>query len=81
MCSKLSSTVSSVNTECDLTILPLSSLWPVQVKMLIIHRWFDISAAERDLKYKPIVTFDEGFSKTITWLKEDWLPTFKAKHG
>lgn len=56
-------------------------MWPAQVKMLIIHRWFDISAAERDLKYKPIVTFEEGFSKTIAWLKEDWLPTFKAKHG
>ncbi|CAN0200960.1 unnamed protein product [Ectocarpus sp. 6 AP-2014] len=54
---------------------------PFTVKMLIIHRWFDISAAERDLKYKPIVTFEEGFSKTIAWLKEDWLPTFKAKHG
>lgn len=49
--------------------------------MLIIHRWFDISAAERDLKYKPIVTFEEGFAKTTSWLKENWLPKFKAKHG
>lgn len=52
-----------------------------QVKMLIIHRWFDISAAERDLKYKPIVTFEDGFAKTLAWLKEDWLPEHKAKHG
>eukprot|EP00752_Nemacystus_decipiens_P007728 g6909.t1 len=54
---------------------------PFTVKMLIIHRWFDISAAERDLKYKPIVTFEEGFAKTLEWLKEEWLPKFKAKHG
>lgn len=52
-----------------------------QVKMLIIHRWFDISAAERDLKYKPIVTFADGYSKTIDWLRKDWLPKHKAKHG
>lgn len=50
----------------------------MQVKMLIIHRWFDISAAERDLKYKPIVTFEEGFAKTVDWLKTDWLPRYKA---
>lgn len=49
--------------------------------MLTIHRWFDISAAERDLKYKPVVTFEEGFSKTLAWLKEDWLPRYQAKHA
>lgn len=49
--------------------------------MLIIHRWFDISAAERDLNYKPIVNFQEGFAKTLDWLKAEWLPQFKAKHG
>ncbi|CAM9163130.1 unnamed protein product [Discosporangium mesarthrocarpum] len=47
---------------------------PFTVKMLVIHRWFDISAAELDLKYKPIVTFDEGFATTIDWFKENWLP-------
>ncbi|CAM9654196.1 unnamed protein product, partial [Laminaria digitata] len=51
------------------------------VKMLVIHRWFDISAAERDLKYKPIVSFEEGFAKTLGWLKKDWLPKYKAKHA
>ncbi|CAM9896702.1 unnamed protein product [Sphacelaria rigidula] len=52
---------------------------PFTVKMLTIHRWFDISAAERDLGYKPIVKFEEGFPKTLEWLKEDWLPKYKAK--
>ncbi|CAM9257829.1 unnamed protein product [Choristocarpus tenellus] len=47
---------------------------PFTVRMLIIHRWFDISAAERDLKYKPIITFEEGFPKTTEWLKNTWLP-------
>lgn len=49
--------------------------------MLIIHRWFDISNAERDLNYAPIVTFEDGFAKTLAWLKEDWLPRFKEKQG
>ena len=49
--------------------------------MLVIHRWFDISAAERDLKYKPIVSFEEGFAETLGWLKKDWLPRYQAKHA
>lgn len=40
------------------------------VKMLIIHRYFDISNARRDLKYEPIYTFDEGWGVTIKWFKE-----------
>lgn len=49
--------------------------------MLTIHRWFDISAAERDLKYKPLVRFEDGFAKTKQWLKEEWLPKYKADKG
>jgi nucleoside-diphosphate-sugar epimerase len=33
---------------------------PFSVKMLTMHRWFDISAAEKDLKYKPVIGFKEG---------------------
>lgn len=33
---------------------------PFSVKMLTMHRWFDISAAEQDLKYKPVIGFKEG---------------------
>jgi nucleoside-diphosphate-sugar epimerase len=33
---------------------------PFSVKMLTMHRWFDISAAEHDLKYKPVIGFKEG---------------------
>lgn len=47
--------------------------------MLLIHRWFDISAAEKDLKYRPIVPFEDGFAKTLDWLGENWLPTFEVK--
>ncbi|CAM9159661.1 unnamed protein product [Ascophyllum nodosum] len=54
---------------------------PFTVKMLLIHRWFDISAAERDLKYKPLVTFEDGFAKTLEWLKGNWLPKFEARHS
>jgi nucleoside-diphosphate-sugar epimerase len=42
-------------------------LTPFTVKMLTIHRWFDISNAERDLGYKPIIKFEEGWKQTISW--------------
>jgi nucleoside-diphosphate-sugar epimerase len=46
--------------------------------MLVIHRWFDISAAKRDLGYEPLFTFQEGWASTIEWFKEHWLPDYKA---
>jgi nucleoside-diphosphate-sugar epimerase len=52
-------------------------LQPFTVRMLIIHRYFDISNAKRDLKYEPLITFDDGWPKTIEWFKVNWLPTFK----
>ena len=51
------------------------------VKMLTMHRWFDISAATNDLGYKPIIRFDEGWRDTIAWFKANWLPSFDKKAG
>ena len=51
---------------------------PFSVKMLTMHRWFDISAAEKDLKYKPVIGFKEGWAGTMVWFKENWLPGFKS---
>jgi nucleoside-diphosphate-sugar epimerase len=48
---------------------------PFAVKMLVINRYFNISGAERDLKYKPVVKFEEGWADTIDWFREHWLPT------
>lgn len=36
----------------------------------IKHSFADILAAERILKYRPLLSFDEGLSKTIKWYKE-----------
>lgn len=36
----------------------------------IKHSFADISAAERVLKYRPLVGFDEGLDETINWYKE-----------
>jgi len=44
------------------------------VKMLTIHRWFNIEASQKDLKYEPIVKFETGWATTIDWFKENWLP-------
>lgn len=50
---------------------------PFAVKMLVIHRYFDISAAHRDLHYQPLVDFNDGWKETISWFKSEWLPTAK----
>eukprot|EP00567_Pseudictyota_dubia_P008321 CAMPEP_0197436838 /NCGR_PEP_ID=MMETSP1175-20131217/4209_1 /TAXON_ID=1003142 /ORGANISM="Triceratium dubium, Strain CCMP147" /LENGTH=417 /DNA_ID=CAMNT_0042966221 /DNA_START=99 /DNA_END=1352 /DNA_ORIENTATION=- len=46
------------------------------VLVLTMHRWFDISAAEQDLGFKPIIGFREGWDETKEWFKEHWLPNF-----
>ena len=51
-------------------------LKPFTVTMLVIHRFFDISNAKRDLKYEPLISFDKGWADTIEWFKVHWLPTF-----
>lgn len=33
--------------------------------------WFDLSAAERDLGYTPLVTTEEGLKRTVPWLKAE----------
>ncbi len=40
------------------------------VKMLLIDRWFDISRAERDLEYVPVLSFDDGWKQTIEYFRE-----------
>jgi len=49
---------------------------PFNVKMLTMHRYFSIQNAQRDLKYEPVLPFDEAWPLTIQWFKENWLPKF-----
>jgi nucleoside-diphosphate-sugar epimerase len=53
-------------------------LKPFTVKMLIIHRYFNIKNARRDLQYKPLISFDKGWPDTIEWFRINWLPDYKA---
>jgi len=46
--------------------------------MLTMHRWFKITAVEKDLGYKPVIGFHEGWPETIVWFKEKWLPSFSG---
>ena len=41
-----------------------------------MHRWFDISAATTDLKFSPVIPFDEGWNDMGEWHKKNWLPQF-----
>ena len=50
---------------------------PFAVTVLTMHRWFDISAAETDLKYKPVIHFRDGWQETLEWFKANWLPNFR----
>ena len=52
---------------------------PFNVKMLTIHRYFSIQNAKRDLKYQPLLTFEEAWSNTIEWHKVNWLPNYLAR--
>lgn len=51
-------------------------LTPFSVLMLVIDREFNIANAKRDLKYEPIITFEEGWLQTIKWFQENWLPKY-----
>jgi nucleoside-diphosphate-sugar epimerase len=48
------------------------------LRMLTMHRYFDISRAKRDLQYEPVKLFDEAWPETLRWFKENWLPQFMA---
>merc|ERR1712129_653505 len=52
---------------------------PFNVRVLVMHRWFDIRNAERDLKFKPIIPYEAGWTETIQWFKDNWLPKFENK--
>jgi len=51
-------------------------LSPFSVKMLIMDRWFKIERAERDLGFKPIISYSEGWAETVEWFRDEWLPTY-----
>ena len=52
---------------------------PFAVKMLMINRYFDISAAKKDLKYEPLIDFEQGWASTIDWFKIHWLPKYNEE--
>ena len=52
---------------------------PFNVRVLTMHRWFDISAAENDLGFKPIIDWREGWDDNIAWHRKHWLPAFTAR--
>lgn len=54
---------------------------PFNVRVLTMHRWFNIGAAERDLRYKPVIPFAEGWADTAAWFKTHWLPSFQRSSG
>jgi len=56
-------------------------LSPFTVRMMIIHRYFSVENAKRDLLYEPVVDHDEAWKGTIEWFRVNWLPTFLAENN
>jgi nucleoside-diphosphate-sugar epimerase len=54
---------------------------PFAVKMLVINRYFNIDAAQKDLKYTPLIEFSSGWADTIKWFQENWLPEHNKSVG
>lgn len=54
---------------------------PFAVRMLTMHRWFNIDKATKDLGYEPIIPFEQGWRDTTTWFRENWLPSFNKRAG
>jgi nucleoside-diphosphate-sugar epimerase len=54
---------------------------PFAVKMLVIDRFFDISNARRELRYEPVVSFEQGWAQTIAWFQQHWLPDYLQSTG
>jgi nucleoside-diphosphate-sugar epimerase len=44
-------------------------LTPFTIRMLSIHRYFDVSAARMDLGYRPVVSFEEGWAATVAAIR------------
>lgn len=66
-------------TLCDLFTLVTGlklKLSTFTVRMLTMHRWFNTQKAERDLGYKPIIGFSEGWADNLEWFRVNWLPDF-----
>jgi nucleoside-diphosphate-sugar epimerase len=47
------------------------------LRMMTMHRYFDISAAKTYLKYVPVRPYEEAWPSTLEWFKENWLPDFQ----
>lgn len=54
---------------------------PFNVRVMTMHRWFKIDAAVRDLQYRPIVAWREGWPDTLDWFRTNWLPKFRVERG
>lgn len=73
-----------VGLVCDCIGLVLGKVLRLNsfaVRMVVIHRWFRIDAAQEELGYQPVIPFSEGWLDTIGWFKEFWLPTFDSSSG
>lgn len=49
------------------------------LRMMSMHRYFDISNSKKDLGYEPLRSFEDAWPETLKWFKENWLPTFLAE--
>jgi nucleoside-diphosphate-sugar epimerase len=47
------------------------------LRIMTMHRYFDISAAKTYLKYTPVRPYSDAWPGTLEWFKENWLADFR----
>ena len=52
---------------------------PFNLRMLTIHRYFNINNAMKDLRYTPLLSNEDAWKHTIEWFKINWLPKWKKQ--
>lgn len=69
--------ISSIKGEPYHKVMRSVKINQFSIKMLCINRSFSTTNAQRDLKYEPVISFDDGIEQSIKWFRDVWLPTTK----
>mmetsp|Transcript_88417 Transcript_88417/g.235138 ORF Transcript_88417/g.235138 Transcript_88417/m.235138 type:complete len:105 (-) Transcript_88417:65-379(-) len=48
------------------------------VRMLTIHRYFNVSKARKELGYEPLHSFHDGWAQTLAWFKANWAAAHRS---
>mmetsp|Transcript_88420 Transcript_88420/g.235150 ORF Transcript_88420/g.235150 Transcript_88420/m.235150 type:complete len:245 (-) Transcript_88420:65-799(-) len=59
-------------------VLNFCKINPFTVRMLTIHRYFNVSKARKELGYEPLHSFHDGWAQTLAWFKANWAAAHRS---